>query len=1489
MSDVLPPAGRTVVPSDVSTAAKCRRTSLLERQESVVTSCSHGEKKGENGEEDEENRCSPEGALDTNKSLGGSKADDHGHRERSEQKPAQLQQLEDLHLSLDQRGGGGETSKKLLRIRARVHPCNRRFFDLLLDARKRAKGAGQYDRYTQVLHNLQRYPLPLTARHEAEQIDGVGTVLSAVFLRSALGAAAQPQACDPSSVTVRTTESCEPLLSRNTAVSNNVDSRKGELALPASQVAALGRSPASFLRCSIPDPGAASSQKERVEAYLSGHRLLAERLARHLLRRAKRQPRITGTDRSRHERPHRTEKEEGNHGGQHDGRRSVRRKRLAQESISTPRDSDFRCIGEVDNGGSGSSRRQAGENQNKAVSEGKERKRDDTRGVLDSAEQDPSSCVESSTAAVVLSSPYEAGVWRGGDYRVNRMQLNREAFQETAETSPGGIPVSREVFQVLTRGGLITVSPPECADIHGALRVCPTAGEGGTDVQAAEATWKEDLRMRENDGRQASRTTQEQRPGDLEAFALTVKGKSDARGLAGEKGSRKDSGFFMFPVLTAGHALSYPDEQQARLHSRTKQSTDGTHISADDSSPTAQCRAPFVSSVGPTRKRRRRLRCLEILEKSAVAGGSSPVSSARSEVCQWTAASEIESRATSEWNEESFRADATVPEHVDQGESTDPKETVGRVFSFQLGGQELHEHETQQNPLKRSHAHRLPESEAEGSEARAKSNTLPERFCRRDDPEGPCSTDDVDEQRSGDSKVAAPAPGARFRRETEASRPQGAPSKTAWSKEKRVSVLRSSQLRCPNTGQRRQGKPELAGLSDDTLDGGTPSPKPAPSAGNVVSPAAGEEQGLPIQRLGVPTFSLGRCDPAASLAYAVSEGKPPDQIAASSGGARVQPTASPTVSATWKFVGHAYRLRLILDNRERVGQDTGNWSSRSRAEFLCKQLRQNGVSVELRPLPVGDALWVAVPRDEQQGELTGGIARSAPGIAGGDVPTDQSRSADQLVRDGRLQTGGSRNTEGSEPPRPTEQPSLWGPGFSQSTNGEVAALMREDAEFVLPWIVERKTLRDLSCSLRDGRYEDQKFRLMRCRGVSRVLYLVEGVLQASQCPSTPLVPSCTQPFNTTGRRGVAAGACRSGGGCFAGPVGTWAGITSAEIAGIRTAQLKTQLVSGFSVMSTTCPAHTVAMLTRIHRRLTQQFSVSAAVPLQSPCFVEHSPARCEVICDRRHTVHPLDWGVCWCQGPPDRPAAMRSRLFLLPSEKGGRLNSQASFLPNRTLWGDGERAVELLKWSEWLAFSRQAAKCTVKDIFCRQLCVLPTVGKRGAAQIAKACGYPAALARLLHENPSDREFRAVLGALVSERGHENHPRRSTRTVSRYANERENEEVDVSGDSGGRSMAEVGDFQGSGEAVHSCRADAGVHARSPARGRSTPGEATCFPDRATRQAILASRSVSTKALALFRLLYQTEVPESAIKAVEPLALSAQRRLAALGFEGSVPRT
>ena len=60
-------------------------------------------------------------------------------------------------------------------------------------------------------------------------------------------------------------------------------------------------------------------------------------------------------------------------------------------------------------------------------------------------------------------------------------------------------------------------------------------------------------------------------------------------------------------------------------------------------------------------------------------------------------------------------------------------------------------------------------------------------------------------------------------------------------------------------------------------------------------------------------------------------------------------------------------------------------------------------------------------------------------------------------------------------------------------------------EYVSGFAVERKTIEDLSTSIKDGRYEEQKSRLAKAPGISRVVYMIEGSYEETAQTSVSLV------------------------------------------------------------------------------------------------------------------------------------------------------------------------------------------------------------------------------------------------------------------------------------------------------------------------------------------------------------------------------------------------
>jgi len=78
-----------------------------------------------------------------------------------------------------------------------------------------------------------------------------------------------------------------------------------------------------------------------------------------------------------------------------------------------------------------------------------------------------------------------------------------------------------------------------------------------------------------------------------------------------------------------------------------------------------------------------------------------------------------------------------------------------------------------------------------------------------------------------------------------------------------------------------------------------------------------------------------------------------------------------------------------------------------------------------------------------------------------------------------------------KPEEAMESEKLTKKGVPKKVTKKKANQQPEYIDYVLDFIVERKTADDLAASIVDGRYEEQKFRLKNC-GINNVIYLIEG-------------------------------------------------------------------------------------------------------------------------------------------------------------------------------------------------------------------------------------------------------------------------------------------------------------------------------------------------------------------------------------------------------------
>jgi len=116
-------------------------------------------------------------------------------------------------------------------------------------------------------------------------------------------------------------------------------------------------------------------------------------------------------------------------------------------------------------------------------------------------------------------------------------------------------------------------------------------------------------------------------------------------------------------------------------------------------------------------------------------------------------------------------------------------------------------------------------------------------------------------------------------------------------------------------------------------------------------------------------------------------------------------------------------------------------------------------------------------------------------------------------------------------------------------------------ELICGWIVERKTFADLSSSICDGRYEEQKGRLLDAPHIQGVVFLVEG-----HGPLFGVEDGVQSPARGFGQR---------------------LGPRLSEKA-LSSSATHTQLISGFNVLHSASIPHSVSLLVALHSALAKQ-------------------------------------------------------------------------------------------------------------------------------------------------------------------------------------------------------------------------------------------------------------------------------------------------------------
>mmetsp|Transcript_83129 Transcript_83129/g.269113 ORF Transcript_83129/g.269113 Transcript_83129/m.269113 type:complete len:915 (-) Transcript_83129:54-2798(-) len=157
-------------------------------------------------------------------------------------------------------------------------------------------------------------------------------------------------------------------------------------------------------------------------------------------------------------------------------------------------------------------------------------------------------------------------------------------------------------------------------------------------------------------------------------------------------------------------------------------------------------------------------------------------------------------------------------------------------------------------------------------------------------------------------------------------------------------------------------------------------------------------------------------------------------------------------------------------------------------------------------------------------------------------------------------------------------------------------------EFVAGWVVERKTFGDLSASIMDGRYDEQKIRLLEAPGLDGIIYLIEGPGQLF---------GASEPSGGDEGRGK-GGAAKGGWG--KGGFGQRLLNRTLPASTLSTTAAHTQIISGFHVVHTSSTAHTVATLVGLHRAILEQGPARAGAngsgPIPYRVFAERTRKSC---------------------------------------------------------------------------------------------------------------------------------------------------------------------------------------------------------------------------------------------------------------------------------------
>ncbi|CRG94689.1 crossover junction endonuclease MUS81, putative [Plasmodium gallinaceum] len=222
-----------------------------------------------------------------------------------------------------------------------------------------------------------------------------------------------------------------------------------------------------------------------------------------------------------------------------------------------------------------------------------------------------------------------------------------------------------------------------------------------------------------------------------------------------------------------------------------------------------------------------------------------------------------------------------------------------------------------------------------------------------------------------------------------------------------------------------------------------------------------------------------------------------------------------------------YEIIMVIDNRDISGANC------EYNEKMKKIFKDNNINFITRNLPLGDTIW---------------LCRRAI------YSSNMNSSKNNKTGKKRKKKEKERNEE--------NYVNILNENNNLENNNEEKNIKYE--EYVLKWIIERKTLNDLSASIIDGRYEEQKYRLMRSKEMYHIIYLIEN---------------CNNSYKNY--------------------------MNSSKISyeTLTNAQYSTQLVSGFSILNSQSMNHTLFLLSEIHFQIVKNIKRFCEIKENEEMFI----------------------------------------------------------------------------------------------------------------------------------------------------------------------------------------------------------------------------------------------------------------------------------------------